>query len=203
MGVTDIVIDTRDADVLYAATWQRHRNVAAYVGGGPGSGLHKSTDGAQTWTTTSKGIPDSHLGKKGLAISTHNPDYVYAAIELDRTSGGLFLSRDQGGSWTKMSDTVSRATGPHYYQELYASPHAEGRLYLMDVRVQISDDHGKTFRRLSEGDRHSDNHTIAFRPDDPDYILMGTDGGSLRPLTTPRHGVSLTTFPSRSSTKWP
>ena len=177
VGATDLVIDPRNPDVLYAATWQRHRTVASYMGGGPGSGLHKSTDGGETWTELTKGIPKSNLGKIGLAISYHNPDHLYAAIELDRRSGGVFMSSDRGASWKKMSDTVSGATGPHYYQELYTSPHAEGRLYLMDVRVQISDDHGKTFRRLTESDKHSDNHAIAFRMDDPNYILMGTDGG--------------------------
>ncbi len=177
VGATDLVIDPRDPDVLYAATWQRHRNVAAYMGGGPGSGLHKSTDGGETWVELTKGIPKSNLGKIGLAISYHNPDQLYAAIELDRRSGGVYMSSDRGASWKKMSDTVSGATGPHYYQELYTSPHAEGRLYLMDVRVQISEDHGKTFRRLNESDKHSDNHAIAFREDDPNYILMGTDGG--------------------------
>ena len=177
VGTTDVVIDSRNPDVLYAATWQRHRNVAAYMGGGPGSGIHKSTDGGTTWTPSTKGIPNSNLGKIGLAISYHNPDHIYAAIELDRTSGGIFMSSDRGASWTKMSDAVSGATGPHYYQELYTTPHAEGRLYLMDVRVQNSDDHGKNFRRLTESDKHSDNHAIAFRLDDPDYILMGTDGG--------------------------
>ena len=40
----------------------------------------------------------------------------------------------------------------------------------MDVRVQVSDDHGKTFSRLKEARKHSDNHAIAFRKSDPDYI---------------------------------
>ena len=177
VGATDLVMDSRNPAALYAATWQRHRNVAVHLGGGPGSGIHKSTDGGETWTETRSGIPDSNLGKIGLAISYHNPDHIYAAIELDRRTGGVFMSRDRGGSWTKMSDAVAGATGPHYYQELYTTPHAEGRLYLMDVRVQFSDDHGSTFRRLSEADKHSDNHAIAFRANDPDYILMGTDGG--------------------------
>ena len=87
------------------------------------------------------------------------------------------MSTNRGISWKKQSDAVSGATGPHYYQELYACPHHEGRLYLMDVRVQVSDDHGKTFRRLKEEDKHSDNHAIAFRKDDPDYLLIGTDAG--------------------------
>jgi len=177
VGVTDVVIDPRDPAVLYAATWQRHRNVAAYMGGGPGSGLHKSIDGGLTWTALTRGIPNSNLGKIGLAISPQNPDIIYAAIELDLTTGGIFMSSDRGASWRKMSDTVSGATGPHYYQELYASPHRKGTIYLMDVRTQVSHDHGRTFYRMSESDKHSDNHAIAFRADDPDYILMGTDGG--------------------------
>lgn len=177
VGVTDLVIDPRDPNWLYVATWQRHRTVAAYMGGGPGSGLHRSTDGGETWEKLTEGIPKSNLGKIGLTISPFNPDVVYAAIELDRKKGGLFISTNRGKSWTKQSDAVSGATGPHYYQELYASPHQEGRLYLMDVRIQVSDDHGKTFRRLKEEEKHSDNHSIAFRADDPDYLLIGTDAG--------------------------
>ena len=72
---------------------------------------------------------------------------------------------------------MSGATGPHYYQELVASPHAFDRVYLMDVRVQVSDDGGATFRKLTEKHKHSDNHALAFRADDPDYLLIGTDGG--------------------------
>ncbi len=176
-GATDLVIDPRDPDWMYAATWQRHRNVAAYMGGGPGSGLHRSKDGGETWEKLSRGIPTSNMGKIGLAISPQDPDNIYAAIELDRRTGGLYMSADRGATWTKQSNTVSGATGPHYYQELYASPHAPERLYLMDVRIQVSDDHGKTFRRLKEEKKHSDNHAIAFRADDPDYLLIGTDGG--------------------------
>ena len=177
VGVTDVVMDARNPDRLYAATWQRHRNVAAYMGGGPGSGLHRSDDGGRTWKALTNGIPKSNLGKIGLAISYHNPDHVFAAIELDRRSGGIFMSQDRGETWAKQSDAVSGATGPHYYQELYTTPHAEGTLYLMDVRVQVSTDFGKTFERMSEAAKHSDNHAIAFKKSDPNYILMGTDGG--------------------------
>jgi photosystem II stability/assembly factor-like uncharacterized protein len=176
-GVTDVAIDPRNPDVLYAATWQRHRTVAAYMGGGPESGIHRSTDGGTTWEKLKKGLPEGPLGKIGLAVSPQNPDVVYAAIELNRREGAVYRSTDRGSSWEKRSETVSGATGPHYYQELYASPHAEGRLYLVDVRMWVSDDGGKTFRRMEEKDKHSDNHSIAFRKDDPDYLLVGTDGG--------------------------
>ena len=176
-GATDLMIDPRNPQILYAATWDRHRTVAALMSGGPGTGIHKSTDGGASWEELTNGLPQSNMGKIGLAISPQQPDVLYAAIELDRTTGGVYRSADQGASWKKMSDAVSGATGPHYYQELYASPHKFDRLYLMNVRVLTSEDGGKTFVQLKEEKKHSDNHAIVFKKDDPNYIMLGTDAG--------------------------
>ena len=176
-GVTDLVMNPENPDILYAATWDRHRTVAAYMGGGPGSGLHKSTDGGRTWTALKSGLPTSNLGKIGLAISPFDSETIYAAIELDRKKGGLFISNNGGTTWSKQSDAVSGGTGPHYYQELYASPHHQGKLYLMSNVVQVSDDHGKTFEYMNEENKHVDSHAMAFKKSDPNYVLFGTDGG--------------------------
>jgi len=175
-GVTDILMDPRNSDLLYAATWDRHRTVAAYMGGGPGSGIHRSTDGGETWEKLKSGLPMSNLGKIGMTLNPFNPDQVYAVVELDRKKGGLYMSTDRGSSWVKQSDMVSGGTGPHYYQELYADPHTEGRLYLMNNYVLISDDHGKTYYQMNEKNKHVDTHAIAWT-DDPEYVMMGTDGG--------------------------
>ena len=68
-GVTDLVIDHENSNILYAATWQKHRNVAAHMGGGPGTSLYKSVDNGETWFKINTGLPNSNLGKIGLAIS--------------------------------------------------------------------------------------------------------------------------------------
>lgn len=175
-GVTDLIIDPNDPDRLYAATWDRHRTVAAYMGGGPGSGIHRSSDGGESWEKLTSGIPNKTLGKIGLAISPFNSDVIYAAIEEELRKGGIYMSTNQGKTWNKQSDAVSGGTGPHYYQELYASPHQEGRLYLANNSMLVTDDHGKTYRRLKREGVHSDSHAIGFTSD-PNYILLGTDGG--------------------------
>jgi photosystem II stability/assembly factor-like uncharacterized protein len=176
-GVTDVVMDPRDPQVLYAATWQHHRTVAAVIDGGPETALYRTDDGGENWAKLTQGLPKGNLGKIGLTISPQNPDVVYAVIELDNRTGGTWRSADRGATWEKRSDTVSGGTGPHYYQELEASPHAFDRIYLINVRLMVSDDGGKTFRRVNERSKHSDNHALAFRPDDPDWLLVGTDGG--------------------------
>jgi len=177
VGATDMLIDPTNPDVLYAATWQRQRTVAGYLGGGPGSGLHKSIDGGETWKELKSGIPSSNLGKIGLAMSPFNSDVLYAVIELDRTKGGVFMTSNGGESWTKQSDAVSGGTGPHYYQEIIASPHYEGTLFFMNNSALISKDHGKTFTRMSRSNQHSDSHALVFKKSDPNYLLIGTDGG--------------------------
>lgn len=176
-GVTDVVMDPRNPDRLYAATWQRHRTVAAYMGGGPETAIYRSEDGGETWIRLKKGLPKGPMGKIGLAISPQKPDEVYAAIELERRTGGIYKSFDRGASWSKQSDAVAGGTGPHYYQELYASPHQYDRLYLMSNYMIISDDGGKNYRTMNETNKHVDNHAIAFKASDPNYVLVGSDGG--------------------------
>lgn len=177
VGATDLLIDPRNPNLLYAATWQRQRTVAGYMGGGPGTAIYRSYDGGETWEKLTSGLPTSNMGKIGLALSPQQPDIIYAAIELDRRTGGVYRSDDRGSSWKKMSDAVAGGTGPHYYQELYACPHHFERLYLVDNYMQISDDGGKTFYRMNENNKHVDNHAIAFKKDDPNYLLVGCDGG--------------------------
>jgi len=194
-GATDLVMDPRNPDVLYAATWQHHRSVAAYMGGGPESGVHRSDDGGRTWTRLGNGLPAGNLGKIGLAISAQQPDVVYAAIELNRRAGGVWRSSDRGASWTKGADAVGGGTGPHYYQELFADPHHFDRIYLVGPQVQRSNDGGKTFESMPSPQMHGDVHAINFHPTDPDYLMMGTDGGLYESFDQGRHWRYMANLP--------
>jgi photosystem II stability/assembly factor-like uncharacterized protein len=176
-GVNDVVADPINPDVLYASTHQRLRTVAALINGGPESAIHKSVDGGLSWRQLEKGLPEDDMGKIGLAISPQHPEVVYATIELAHRKGGFYRSANGGESWEKRNDYISGATGPHYYQEIFASPHAFDRVYQMDNTARVTQDGGKTFKPVGEQDKHVDNHALAFNPQDPDYLLAGCDGG--------------------------
>jgi photosystem II stability/assembly factor-like uncharacterized protein len=179
-GVTDVVFDPRDPDVLYAATHQRHRTVWALVNGGPESGVHKSTDAGKTWTELKGGLPGGDKGKIALAASSQQPGVVYATIELAGQSGGFWRSEDSGASWSKMSDYISGGTGAHYYQEIFADPHRFDTVYQVNVRLGRTQDGGKTWDAVESQSKHVDNHAVAFHPTDPDFLLVGCDGGLYR-----------------------
>ena len=176
-GVSEVHMDPRNPDVMYAVSWQRFRNVAVLMDGGPGTGIHKSEDGGETWRELSKGLPEENLGKTGLAISPQNPDVIYATIEVANRKGGFFRSADGGETWEKKNEYISGGTGPHYYQEIFASPHQFDRVYQMDVQMQVTNDGGTTFTNLKHESKHSDHHALAFDPNDEDYLIVGVDGG--------------------------
>ena len=176
-GVTDIVLDPRDSQVIYAAKHQRLRSVWALVNGGPESGIHKSVDGGSTWTQLGGGLPGADMGKIGLAIEPSDPDTVYATIELGGSTGGFWRSQNAGASWSKQSDYISGGTGPHYYQELWVDPHQAETLYQANVNLGRSEDGGKSWNSVGNSNKHVDNHAVAFHPSDPDFLLVGCDGG--------------------------
>jgi photosystem II stability/assembly factor-like uncharacterized protein len=179
-GVTDVAFDPRNPDILYAATHQRHRTVWALVNGGPESAIYKSYDGGKTWTELKSGLPGGDKGKIGLAVSPIKPDVVYATIELAEGEGGFWRSENAGQRWSKMSDYISGGTGPHYYQEIYCDPHRFDVVYQANVNLGRTEDGGKTWQTVETDAKHVDNHVVVFHPADPDFLLVGCDGGLYR-----------------------
>jgi photosystem II stability/assembly factor-like uncharacterized protein len=173
-GVTDVVLDPRNPEVLLAATYQRRRHVWTLINGGPGSAIHRSTDGGKTWKKLTAGLPAGELGRIGLAVAPTAPDTVYAIVEAPDKLGGIFRSTDGGVSWEKRNPFDQQA---QYYAHLSVDPVNKDRLYVMSVLIQVSDDGGKTLASLGERWKHVDNHTIWVDPKDPNFYLVGCDGG--------------------------
>ncbi|MBN1446679.1 MAG: glycosyl hydrolase [Bacteroidetes bacterium] len=174
-GVTDVVMDPRDTNVLYAASYQRRRHVWTLINGGPESRMYKSTDGGSSWDTLRTGLPSGDIGRIGLAISPVHPDYVYAIIEAEEGKGGVYRSTDRGASWEKRSDYQS--VSAQYYNELVCDPLDVDKVYSLDTYTRVSDDGFKTNRHLGNRHRHVDDHALWINPDDPQHLLIGGDGG--------------------------
>ncbi len=173
-GVTDVVLDPRDSNVMYAASWQRRRHEYTYIGGGPESGIHKSTDGGETWTKLGGGLP-GEMGRIGLAISPANPDYLYATIEAGEGGGGTYRSTNYGASWEKRGDFVAQGM---YYGQIVCDPKDSERVYIPSGINMVSTDGGKTTIPLGERNKHVDNHALWVDPSDPRHLLAGCDGGA-------------------------
>lgn len=174
-GVSEVHMDPRDPDVLYAVAYQRRRHVWTLLNGGPESGIHKSLDGGETWTELTRGLPEYDLGRIGLAIAPSEPDTVYAIVEATGDESGFYRSRDGGSNWTKMSDYVS--SSPQYYQEIIPDPHNPLRVYSLDTFLNVTEDGGANFSRVSIDHKHVDDHALWIDPNDTDHLLNGCDGG--------------------------
>src|SRR5262249_47711073 len=100
--VTDMVMDPKKPDTIYAAAYQRRRAVGQLIGGGPESGLYKSIDGGAKWTKLTKGLPTVEMGRIGLGINWKNPNTLYALVTAQKGQGGFFRSDDAGASWNRI-----------------------------------------------------------------------------------------------------
>ena len=176
-GVTSAEFDPANPDIIYAAAYQRRRSVAAFMGGGPESGITKSEDAGKTWRKLTVGLPSGDIGKIGLAVSPLDPRVVYATVEAGPEEKGFYRSPDKGESWEKRNSYISGGTGPHYYQEIFADPNVFDRVFQMDPSMRVTNDGGRTWRPVGEKNKHGDNHAMAFVKGDPDTILNGSDGG--------------------------
>ncbi|HSG48300.1 MAG TPA: hypothetical protein VLA43_10840, partial [Longimicrobiales bacterium] len=179
-GAVDMVMDPVNPNVLYAATYQRLRRAWGFNGGGPGSGIYKTTDGGDTWTELTNGIPAGDKGRIGLAISASNPNILNALVETgDRNTTGTYRSEDGGASWTRVNPLNGR---PMYYSEIFIDPNNPDRVYNLATDTHRSDDGGRTYTEIAvrptyDVGVHADQHALWIDPTDSDHLYLGGDAG--------------------------
>ncbi|MGH9348944.1 MAG: WD40/YVTN/BNR-like repeat-containing protein [Vicinamibacterales bacterium] len=186
-GVVDLVMDPQDRQVLYAAAYQRRRVAWGFNGGGPGGGIHKTTDGGRTWTKLTNGLPQGVVGRIGLAIWRNNPQVLYALVE-HREAGGTFRSDDGGATWRRVNALNPR---PMYYSKIHIDPTDDQRIYVLGASMYVSADGGTTFADPATGRPganqsmsptydvgvHGDHHALWINPANPKHLILGNDGG--------------------------
>jgi photosystem II stability/assembly factor-like uncharacterized protein len=187
-GAVDVALDPSDPEVLYAAMYQRQRRPWGFHGGGPGSGLYKSTDGGDSWTRLTDAAPDNGLptgdvGRIGISIYRSDPDIVYISLEqgerynastaYEQRMAGIYRSEDKGETWTFQGDWNPR---PMYASQPLVDPNDDQRVYMLNA-YSYSDDGGKTFT-VPRGHRtHGDDRLVWVNPHDSRHVMKADDGG--------------------------
>jgi photosystem II stability/assembly factor-like uncharacterized protein len=179
-GAADLVMDPGDPNILYAATYQRLRRTWGFNGGGPGSGIHKSVDGGDTWRELTNGIPPGDKGRIGLAISQSDPRVLSALIQhADGAEQGTYRSEDGGATWRRVNSLDPR---PMYYSKIFIDPSDAERVYVLGTSAYKSENGGRSFSEIAERPTydvgvHGDHHALWIDPGDPNHLYLAGDGG--------------------------
>jgi photosystem II stability/assembly factor-like uncharacterized protein len=179
-GAVELAMDPSNPATLYAATYQRQRRAWGFNGGGPGSGLYKTTDGGETWTELTQGIPPGDKGRIGLALAASNPRVLNATIEhADRNLQGTYRSEDGGATWARVNPLNIR---PMYYSHVFIDPTDEDRVYVLATSSNRSEDGGRTFTEIAARPTydvgvHADHHGLWIDPNDPAHLYLVGDAG--------------------------
>jgi photosystem II stability/assembly factor-like uncharacterized protein len=176
-GAVDLVMDPGNPNVLYAGFWQAGRRPWILISGGAGSGIHKTTDGGDSWTniTRNPGLPQTGvIGNIGLSVSGGNSNRVYAIIEHD--SGGVFRSDDAGATWARTNSDRALRQRAWYYTRIHADTKNPDAVYVNNVAFHKSTDGGRTFRPVRIP--HADSHDLWIAPDNANRMIEANDGGA-------------------------
>lgn len=175
-GVSEMVADPKDPDVLYAGIWHFQRKPWTFESGGEDDGIWKSTDGGKHWNRlTGHGLPEGMTGRIGLAVAPSNPKRIYALIE-SKTPGILWRSDDAGASWSLVSKNTLVDQRFFYFSHVRVDPADADHVYGVSESLSESKDGGRTFKAIADS-VHVDYHDMWIAPNDPKRMIVGEDGG--------------------------
>ena len=190
VGVVEVAMDPSDNKTLYAVAWERDRKAWNNVVAGAGSGIYKSTDAGETWTLLTKGLPTGEkVGRMGIAIAPSNPNVLYIICDHRGVGGEVYRSDNKGESWRKTHEGNVKTGIGYDFCLIRVLPDNADEIFICGFNLLYSPDAGKTHTIISErtvpmlsykarrATPHCDNHDMFIDPDDPDRVMLGTDGG--------------------------
>lgn len=178
-GCSDLTLDPKDPNIVYAAFWEVRRTPWSFSSGGENSALYKSTDGGKTFAKIHNGFPKGKLGRLAIAVAPSSPNILYTVIESEQDKDkGLYRSDDGGASWKQLNNDFELLVRPFYFSRIEVDPRNPDVVVKAGLLGSISRDGGKTFKNL--GPNHSDVHDIVFDIKDSDRMYVATDGGVYR-----------------------
>ena len=175
VGAMDVELQPGNPNVVYA--WMSHleRKPWTIISGSKEGGFYKSTDGGDTFTRITNGLPGDLIGKGNLAVTAAKPDRIYALIEA-KPGGGSTGRTTAAETWALINPQGSLIQRPFYYTTLGADPTNADVVYAGAEGFFKSTDAGKTFTSLRTP--HGDNHDIWINPKDGNTLIQSNDGGA-------------------------
>src|SRR5437762_7074928 len=183
-GCSMLSVDPTNPKTIFAGMWDFRRKGWTFRSGGDGpnapsgSGLFKSSDGGASWTelSSAKGLPSKPWGRVAVAVAPSKPSVVYAFIEAQVPTNGLYRSDDGGQTWEARDRSQAMIWRPFYFANLIVDPKNENRIYKPDGSLIVSTDGGRSFSNISGG-AHGDFHDVWIDPNNTDHLITGDDGG--------------------------
>ncbi len=179
-GASDLVMNHQNPQVLYASFWDRIRSNQESIIDGPHARVYKTTDGGQTWTQLTGGLPTGRNGRTGLAMSRQNPDKLYVVyIDTLATTGGLYKTENGGQSWTAIDVTALETAVANfgwYFGKIRVDPQNDEEVYFLGIVLWRKPAGSNQW--LTAANSHADIHDLQFSPSGKRYL--GCDGGVYR-----------------------
>jgi photosystem II stability/assembly factor-like uncharacterized protein len=183
-GAADLVLDPSNPRTVYAVLWAARvapwevRSGESFIYAG--SGLFKSTDGGDTWHPLTAGLPgaDDGLGRVGLAVSTSQPNRLYATLEAKKDAG-IYRSDNAGESWTKVNtDHRIGGRGPGA-MGIAVAPDNPDVVYVANTSSWKSTDGAKTFVGFKGAPGGDDYQRWWINKENPQIVALTADQGAV------------------------
>ena len=174
-GAADVELQPGNPNTVFAVMSRAERKPWTIISGANEGGIYKSTDGGETWSRLSSGLPSGLIGKGNIGVTNANPNRLYLLYEA-KPGGGMYRSDDAGATWTQTSNMPALIQRPFYYTTLTADPTNADVVWAGAEGFFRSSDAGRTFRPVPTP--HGDNHDIWINPNNANILVQANDGGA-------------------------